>query len=82
MAKPKKKLREKIWLFLEKSEHHLIVEDLLELGSRFCIISSSLSVDALIKQFGKIPLPPYIDRVPDKLDEERYQTIMPKQLVR
>ena len=42
MVKPKKKLREKIKLFLEKSEHHLIVEDLLEVGSKFCIISSSL----------------------------------------
>ena len=78
MAKPKKKLREKIRLFLGKSEHHLIVEDLLEAGSKFCIISSSISIDALIKQFGKIPLPPYIDRVPDKLDEERYQTIYAK----
>ena len=48
------------------------------MGSKFCIISSSLSIDALIKQFGKIPLPPYIDRVPDKLDEERYQTIYAK----
>ena len=78
MAKPKKKLQEKIRLFLGKSEHYLIVEDLLEAGSKFCIISSSLSIDALIKQFGKIPLPPYIDRVPDKLDEERYQTIYAK----
>ena len=30
------------------------------------------------EQFGKIPLPPYIDRAPDKLDEERYQTIYAK----
>ena len=78
MVKPKKKLRGKIKLFLGKSKHHLIVEDLLEVGSKFCIISSSLSIDALIEQFGKIPLPPYIDRVPDKLDEERYQTIYAK----
>ena len=78
MVKPKKKLRGKIKLFLGKSEHHLIVEDLLEVGSKFCIISSSLSIDALIEQFGKIPLPPYIDRLPDKLDEERYQTIYAK----
>ena len=78
MVKPKKKLRGKIKLFLGKSEHHLIVEDLLEVGSKFCIISSSLSIDTLIEQFGKIPLPPYIDRVPGKLDEERYQTIYAK----
>ena len=78
MVKPKKKLREKIKLFLKKSEHYLIVEDLLEVDSKFCMISSSLSIDVLIEQFGKIPLPPYIDRVPDKLDEERYQTIYAK----
>ena len=78
MVKPKKKLREKIKLFLGKSKHHLIVEDLLEVDSKFCIISSSLSINILIEQFGKIPLPPYIDRAPDKLDEERYQTIYAK----
>ncbi|MEL0326997.1 MAG: S-adenosylmethionine:tRNA ribosyltransferase-isomerase, partial [Burkholderiaceae bacterium] len=43
MVKPKKKLRENIKLFLGKSKHHLIVEDLLEVDSKFCIISSSLS---------------------------------------
>jgi len=78
MVKPKKKLRENIKLFLGKSKHHLIVEDLLEVDSKFCMISSSLSIDILVEQFGKIPLPPYIDRAPDKLDEERYQTIYAK----
>ena len=78
MVKPKKKLRGKMKLFLRKSKHHLIVEDLLEVNSKFCIISSSLSIDILIEQFGKIPLPPYIERAPDKLDEERYQTIYAK----
>ncbi|MDA9719109.1 tRNA preQ1(34) S-adenosylmethionine ribosyltransferase-isomerase QueA [Betaproteobacteria bacterium] len=78
MVKPKKKLRGKMKLFLGKSEHHLIVEDLLEEGSKLCIISSSLSIDVLIEQFGNIPLPPYINRAPDKLDEERYQTIYAK----
>ena len=78
MVKPKKKLRGKTKLFLGKSQHHLIVEDLLEVGSKLCIISSSLSIDVLIEQFGNIPLPPYINRAPDKLDEERYQTIYAK----
>ena len=78
MVKPKKKLRGNIKLFLRNSKHHLIVEDLLEVDSKFCIISSSLSIDILVEQFGKIPLPPYIDRAPDKLDEERYQTIYAK----
>ena len=78
MVKPKKKLRGKMKLFLGKSQHHLIVEDVLEAGSKLCIISSSLSIDVLIEQFGNIPLPPYINRTPDKLDEERYQTIYAK----
>ena len=78
MVKPKKKLRENIKLFLGKSKHHLIVEDLLQVDSKFCMISSSLSIDILVEQFGKIPLPPYIDRAPEKFDEERYQTIYAK----
>ena len=78
MVKPKKKLQRKLKLFLGKSDHYLIVEDLLEVGSKFCVISSSLPIDHLIKQFGKLPLPPYIDRGPNRLDEERYQTIYAK----
>ena len=31
--------------------------------------------DTAIRQFGQLPLPPYIDRTPEALDEDRYQTI-------
>jgi S-adenosylmethionine:tRNA ribosyltransferase-isomerase len=33
------------------------------------------SAEEAIRQFGRLPLPPYIDRAPDQLDDDRYQTI-------
>ncbi|MEK7380060.1 MAG: tRNA preQ1(34) S-adenosylmethionine ribosyltransferase-isomerase QueA, partial [Gemmatimonadota bacterium] len=33
------------------------------------------SAEEAIRQFGRLPLPPYIDRAPDHLDDDRYQTI-------
>lgn len=46
--------------------------DLFELESAE---SANEDLIAFIEQFGEIPLPPYIDRVPDKTDQERYQTV-------
>jgi S-adenosylmethionine:tRNA ribosyltransferase-isomerase len=34
-----------------------------------------LSAQAAIAQYGKLPLPPYIERAPNARDEERYQTV-------
>jgi S-adenosylmethionine:tRNA ribosyltransferase-isomerase len=34
-----------------------------------------LSPDAAIRQYGHLPLPPYISRAPTQLDESRYQTV-------
>jgi S-adenosylmethionine:tRNA ribosyltransferase-isomerase len=36
---------------------------------------SGYSADALVEEFGRIPLPPYIRRDPEIADEERYQTV-------
>ncbi len=33
------------------------------------------TLEAALEQAGRLPLPPYIDRVPDAADSERYQTI-------
>ncbi len=38
-------------------------------------LPDELSMDALINQHGQLPLPPYIERAPDKADLERYQTV-------
>ena len=45
-------------------------DDLFELE-----LEGGYSVDALLEEFGRIPLPPYIRRDPELLDEERYQTV-------
>lgn len=37
-----------------------------------------LTFSELLIQIGKIPLPPYINREPEKSDEERYQTVYSK----
>jgi S-adenosylmethionine:tRNA ribosyltransferase-isomerase len=45
-------------------------DDLFELE-----LESGCSVAALIEECGRIPLPPYIRREPEPVDEERYQTV-------
>ena len=49
-------------------------DDLFELE-----LEGGYSVDALLEEFGRIPLPPYIRRDPELLDEERYQTVYAKE---
>jgi len=39
---------------------------------------SELTFSELLIEIGKIPLPPYINREPEKSDEERYQTVYSK----
>ena len=38
-----------------------------------------LSADDAIRQYGRLPLPPYINRDPTDLDESRYQTVYARQ---
>jgi len=38
-------------------------------------LPAGLTIDALIDAHGQLPLPPYIERAPDKVDLERYQTV-------
>ncbi|MEP5613977.1 MAG: S-adenosylmethionine:tRNA ribosyltransferase-isomerase [Cyclobacteriaceae bacterium] len=40
--------------------------------------SSDFTFSDLLIEIGKIPLPPYINREPEKSDEERYQTVYSK----
>lgn len=41
-----------------------------------CIdLPAGQSLDEFIEAHGQLPLPPYIDRVPDGTDQERYQTV-------
>jgi len=39
---------------------------------------SDRTILEVVEQIGQIPLPPYMNRLPDKIDEERYQTVYAK----
>jgi len=47
-------------------------------GNRRVRIVGATAADA-IARFGRLPLPPYIDREPTELDEQRYQTVYARQ---
>ena len=42
---------------------------------QFFILDWSVNPQFLFQKYGQIPLPPYMNRSPEKLDEERYETI-------
>ena len=44
-------------------------------GLRRVRFSGARSVTELMRTAGAVPLPPYIERLPDELDRERYQTV-------
>ena len=57
--------------------NHCIAEvvDVVGGGLRKVRFSGILSLDEMMQQFGKVPLPPYIEREPDAVDQDRYQTV-------
>ncbi|MEJ2237649.1 MAG: tRNA preQ1(34) S-adenosylmethionine ribosyltransferase-isomerase QueA [Gemmatimonadales bacterium] len=56
---------------------HAVAEivDVIGGGLRRVRFSGPLSPIELMKQSGSVPLPPYIERIPDDQDRERYQTV-------
>jgi S-adenosylmethionine:tRNA ribosyltransferase-isomerase len=48
--------------------------EILPDGSRI-VRFVGISAEAAMKQYGELPLPPYIERAPTELDEARYQTV-------
>lgn len=44
-------------------------------GRRIVRLESRLDVGEAVRRFGRIPLPPYLDRDDEALDRERYQTV-------
>jgi len=45
-------------------------------GPFFCLsFSTQQSVIEILERIGQIPLPPYIERAPEKSDQQRYQTV-------
>lgn len=67
------KLGTEIWLDSEKSIH---IE--ARQGMFYLLHSIGTPLSELLEVFGAIPLPPYIDRSPAEIDENRYQTVYAK----
>jgi S-adenosylmethionine:tRNA ribosyltransferase-isomerase len=44
-------------------------------GGRIVRLVTSLAVDEALQRYGRIPLPPYMEREADESDVERYQTV-------
>ena len=44
-------------------------------GGRIVRLDTPLAVDAALQRYGRIPLPPYMERDADETDVERYQTV-------
>lgn len=62
--------------FVEFDEHLRIeILDTLPDGNRRVRLHTELPIEAAIHRYGRMPLPPYIDRAADVVDTERYQTV-------
>lgn len=71
LINPSGRIREKIRILLDERYY---VDVIQKRGGRFSL-KFSASVKEVIEKLGKMPLPPYIKRVPEALDESEYQTI-------
>jgi S-adenosylmethionine:tRNA ribosyltransferase-isomerase len=51
------------------------IEEITERRTRVVRLRSEMSLPDSIERYGHVPLPPYISRADEPLDEERYQTV-------
>ena len=64
---------------LQLAQHHLL--EVVDRNNQFYKLryaSETCSILEMIESLGQIPLPPYMQRMPDESDKERYQTIYAK----
>jgi S-adenosylmethionine:tRNA ribosyltransferase-isomerase len=55
------------------------VATVVERRDGFFVLHFSRPVEQVLDEFGHVPLPPYIERVDDALDRERYQTVFARE---
>jgi len=56
-------------------ELEVVIEDGAPGGGRIVRLETPLSVEAALERYGRVPLPPYLERDEEPLDRERYQTV-------
>lgn len=70
-----------VHLTLEESIDATMLErvgDLFKLHFKDIVKTDNTTVFDLLEQYGHMPLPPYIERADDELDQQRYQTVYAK----
>ena len=72
MATNSKSLKTSMLLLVDEDLHITVMENE---GAGFVIVRLPIPVEALTQKSGQIPLPPYLGRATESLDDERYQTI-------
>ncbi|MBU4486251.1 MAG: tRNA preQ1(34) S-adenosylmethionine ribosyltransferase-isomerase QueA [Candidatus Delongbacteria bacterium] len=77
MVKPGKKIRINDKILLEKGVCCLI-RGVTSYGNRIAVFDCKDNFFDYIEKFGKIPLPPYIERQDNLVDKKRYQTVYAK----
>jgi S-adenosylmethionine:tRNA ribosyltransferase-isomerase len=77
LVRPGRRLRPGKSVTLGEGAALRIVEDLG--GGRRRIETQGAPMESIVRRFGKVPLPPYIDRVAENADEARYQTVFARE---
>ena len=74
MVKPARKVRMGNTITLDEGITCDIIDNTTS-GGRVVRVNYDGDFHKIIDKYGSVPLPPYIDRAPDKKDEKNYQTI-------
>jgi len=76
LAKPSKRLKEGARVSFNEGIAATVLEN-ADIG-KIIKFDNIDNIDDKLKAIGQVPLPPYIKRPPEKMDEERYQTVYAK----
>ncbi len=77
-VRPAKRLRPGTTVALDDRGHGVEIVRAMDEGRRL-VRPVGATMDALLRRFGHIPLPPYISREADAADARRYQTVFARQ---
>lgn len=77
MVKPGRSLKNGDRILMEENAVFL-VQKTTESGCRIVIFEHDESLYDYIEKYGKMPLPPYIERISNQEDKERFQTVYAK----
>lgn len=83
LVKPSGRVKEGEDLILENAEHiliHVIDPPDHQTGIRRLRFLGTEKPESILEKYGRMPLPPYIDREDSEIDRELYQTVFAKRL--